>query len=219
MLFIFGRDFSMQGIYRLNRMRNQKKNTEQTGHRSAFALFLAAVTALTPLSVQGAMLSVFPAAPAIPAAISAAADPAETLGNREIYVHLAEAPGDPVPAKVMDTDTASLLKLISEGLVVLDESAEVDALVLGVNQQHPAKQQEERVHEDEDAGEGQHIALRVLQVPASQVLLHHILVKAGHDDGDEHAADDLFQEVVGSVPIGFEHFGVAGILHLGEGIA
>lgn len=111
----------MQGIYRLNRMKNQKKNTEQTGHRSAFALFLAAVTALTPLCVQGAMLSVFPAAPSIPAAISAAADPAETLGNREIYVHLAEAPGDPVPAKVMDTDTASLLKLISEGLVVLDE--------------------------------------------------------------------------------------------------
>ena len=42
--------------------------------------------------------------------------------GREIYVHLADTPQDPVPAKVMDTDTASLLKLISEGLVVLDEN-------------------------------------------------------------------------------------------------
>ncbi len=150
----------MSGIHRQNSMGNQKKKTEQTGHRGALALFLAAVTALSPLSVQGAARSVFPPAPDTPAAMAAAADPSEaataeesasssastetenaeetaeaaesmetasegsfaSLGNREIYVHLAEAPGDPVPAKVMDTDTASLLKLISEGLVVLDEN-------------------------------------------------------------------------------------------------
>lgn len=41
-----------------------------------------------------------------------------------LSVHLAGRPGDPVPSEVMDTDTASLLKLISEGLVVLDEKGE-----------------------------------------------------------------------------------------------
>lgn len=53
------------------------------------------------------------------------ADPSYTdavSNGREIFVHLAEAPEDPVPAKVMDTDTASLLKLVSEGLTVLDEN-------------------------------------------------------------------------------------------------
>ncbi len=49
-------------------------------------------------------------------------DSSESSAGREIYVHLADTPQDPVPAKVMDTDTASLLKLISEGLVVLDEN-------------------------------------------------------------------------------------------------
>ena len=39
-----------------------------------------------------------------------------------VRVHLAGEPGDPVPAETMDTDTASLLKLISEGLVALDEN-------------------------------------------------------------------------------------------------
>ena len=39
-----------------------------------------------------------------------------------VRVHLAGEPGDPVPSETMDTDTASLLKLISEGLVALDEN-------------------------------------------------------------------------------------------------
>ena len=45
-------------------------------------------------------------------------------GEEEITVHLASEPGAPVPFDVMDTDTASLLKLISEGLVTLNENGE-----------------------------------------------------------------------------------------------
>ncbi|HAL58482.1 MAG TPA: peptide ABC transporter substrate-binding protein, partial [Sarcina sp.] len=41
-----------------------------------------------------------------------------------ITVHLASDPGAPVPFEVMDMDTASLLKQISEGLVTLDENGE-----------------------------------------------------------------------------------------------
>lgn len=44
--------------------------------------------------------------------------------GEEITVHLASDPGAPVPFEVMDMDTASLLKQISEGLVTLDENGE-----------------------------------------------------------------------------------------------
>ena len=49
-------------------------------------------------------------------------DAASRKENKVIRVHLAGEPGDPIPAEAMDTDTASLLKLISEGLVILDEN-------------------------------------------------------------------------------------------------
>ena len=176
----------MLDIRRQNGMRNQMKKTDHTGHCRASAVLLAAVTALSPLSVsvRGAMLNGFLPVTGMPAVMAADADsteastaeepaasaattaaesavetagPAEastaeepaasasataaesaeqtaapvestaadssgSSGGREIYVHLADAPQDPVPSKVMDTDTASLLKLISEGLVVLDEN-------------------------------------------------------------------------------------------------
>lgn len=49
-------------------------------------------------------------------------DAASRKENKVIRVHLAGEPGDPIPTEAMDTDTASLLKLISEGLVILDEN-------------------------------------------------------------------------------------------------
>jgi len=55
-------------------------------------------------------------------AATAAAAVAEEDGEGVIRVRLAGEPGDPVPAEVMDTDTASLLRLVSEGLVVLDQN-------------------------------------------------------------------------------------------------
>ena len=50
------------------------------------------------------------------------ADDSALQGGREIRVHLAGLPEDPVPSRVMETDTASLLKMVSEGLVILDEN-------------------------------------------------------------------------------------------------
>ena len=41
-----------------------------------------------------------------------------------VSVHLAGEPGEPLPYRVLDTDTASLLKLVSEGLVTLDENGD-----------------------------------------------------------------------------------------------
>ena len=39
-----------------------------------------------------------------------------------------------------------------------------------------------------------HVLLGVFQVAAAEVFLHHVLVKAGHDNGDEDAAQKLFPE-------------------------
>ena len=65
--------------------------------------------------------------PSVAAVISAAEqelseDSAPKTEDGIVRVHLAGEPGDPVPSETMDTDTASLLKLISEGLAVLDEN-------------------------------------------------------------------------------------------------
>jgi len=55
-----------------------------------------------------------------------AAGTAGTAGteDRPLRVHLAGMPGEPDPTRVMDADTASLLKQVSEGLTVLDENGE-----------------------------------------------------------------------------------------------
>ena len=102
--------------------------------------------------------------------------------------------------------------------MVGDETAEVDAAVLGVHQQHPAQQQEQGVDNHQNARETEHVALGILEVAAGEVLLHHVLVQSRHHDGDEHAAHNLLQEVVGFLPIGLENLGVAGIFHLLEDV-
>ena len=133
----------MLGIRDLLNTRNRKSLQGGTGWRRLSCVLLAAVTAMSPVSVSaasGASLTGCPAlaetavaaptpsagsAPTVSAGSATSAAPsATTENNREIQVHLAGVPGDPVPFNVMDRDTASLLKLISEGLVVLDENNE-----------------------------------------------------------------------------------------------
>lgn len=84
----------------------------------------AASTAATADSAATAAIGSTDSAAASTAttAATAAAAVAEEDGEGVIRVRLAGEPGDPVPAEVMDTDTASLLRLVSEGLVVLDQN-------------------------------------------------------------------------------------------------
>ena len=72
------------------------------------------------------------------------------------------------------------------------------------DQQHAAQQQEQDVDHHQDAGEREHVALRLPQRLAREVLLHHVLIQTRHGDGDEHAADDLLQEVAVVAPVGVE---------------
>ena len=46
-----------------------------------------------------------------------------------------------------------------------------------------------------------HILLRLFQIAACQVLLHHVLVETGHDNSDEYAADKLFEEILFGLPV------------------
>ena len=78
-------------------------STETSDSAATSPASTAAAAAETAAPVDEAVLSVPP-------------------GQRGIHVHLASAPGAPQPARTIDTDTASLLKLISVGLTVLDEN-------------------------------------------------------------------------------------------------
>ena len=84
------------------------------------------------------------------------------------------------------------------------ELADIHTVVLREDQQHAAQQQEEDVDHHQDAGEREHVALRLPQRLAREVLLHHVLIQARHGDGDEHTANDLLQEVAVVAPVGVE---------------
>lgn len=46
-----------------------------------------------------------------------------------------------------------------------------------------------------------HILLCVFQTLAGKVFLHHVLIEAGHYDGDKDAAKKLFHEMLCAVPV------------------
>ena len=109
-------------------------STSETGDTAAEAASDSAAVAATAASDSAAAASTETSDSAATSPASTAAAAAETAapvdeavlsvppGQRGIHVHLAAAPGAPQPAKTIDTDTASLLKLISVGLTVLDEN-------------------------------------------------------------------------------------------------
>ena len=124
--------------------------------------------------------------------------------GRESAVRTGEAGGD----ESEDEDQRAHLAQVVERDLRIDaisgELADIHTVVLREDQQHAAQQQEEDVDHHQDAGEREHIALRLPQRLAREVLLHHILIQARHGDGDEHAADNLLQEVAVVAPVGVE---------------
>ena len=68
--------------------------------------------------------------------------------------------------------------------------------------QQSAKRQEQEVHTHQRHREPQDIALRLRQRAARKVLLHHVLVKARHGNGNEHAAQKLLPEISGRGDVG-----------------
>ena len=124
--------------------------------------------------------------------------------GREGAVRAGETSGD----ESEDEDQRPHLAQVVERYLRIDavggELADIHAVVLREDQQHAAQQQEEDVDHHQDAGEREHVALRLPQRLAREVLLHHVLIQARHGDGDEHAANDLLQEVAVVAPVGVE---------------
>ena len=124
--------------------------------------------------------------------------------GRESAVRTGEAGGDESKDEDQRPDLAQVVERDLRIDAVSRELADIHAVVLREDQQHAAQQQEEDVDHHQDAGEREHVALRLPQRLAREVLLHHILIQARHGDGDEHAADDLLQEVAVVAPVGVE---------------
>lgn len=124
--------------------------------------------------------------------------------RRERAVRAGKTGGD----KAEDEDQRPHLAQVVERDFRIDaisgELADIHAVVLREHQQHAAQQQEQDVDHHQDAGEREHIALRLPQRSAGEVLLHHVLIQTRHGDGDEHAAENLLQEVAVVAPVGVE---------------
>ena len=67
---------------------------------------------------------------------------------------------------------------------------------VGVNEQQGPQQQKGHIDHHQHHAEGQHVLLGVAQAAAGEVFLHHILVEARHANGDEHAPQERFEQVV-----------------------
>lgn len=124
--------------------------------------------------------------------------------RREGAVRAGETGGNEPEDKDQCTDLAQVVERDFRIDAVSRELADIHAVVLREDQQHAAQQQEQQVDHHQDAGERKHIALRLPQRSAGEVLLHHVLIQTRHGDGDEHAAENLLQEVAVVAPVGVE---------------
>ena len=77
--------------------------------------------------------------------------------------------------------------------------------------------QKTQVDQNQHRTKTDHIELSLFQGPASQVLLHHVLIQSGHDDGNESAAEKLKEKVFSEKKYNFEKKGdsrfIAEFLH------
>ena len=56
---------------------------------------------------------------------------------------------------------------------------------LGVIVQKKTQNEEQEIHNDQHQGEPEHVLLGFGQTSAAQIFLHHVLIQASHDDGDQ----------------------------------
>ena len=63
------------------------------------------------------------------------------------------------------------------------------ALLIGEHHKHRTQQQGQRIDGQEGHAVAAHVFLRIAEILAGEVLLHHVLVKARHDDDDECSRD------------------------------
>ena len=63
------------------------------------------------------------------------------------------------------------------------------ALLIGEHHEHSTQQQKQRIDGQKSHAVAAHVFLRIAETFAGEVLLHHVLVKARHDDDNECARD------------------------------
>ena len=82
-----------------------------------------------------------------------------------------------------------------------ERSVPKDAQTSGILIEQNTQRQKKQIDRQEGKTVGDNILLSLLQVLARQVLLHHVLVKARHGNGGEHARQKLFPEVARVVAV------------------
>ena len=79
----------------------------------------------------------------------------------------------------------------------------------GIVYEGSTEREEKQIHHDKEETGGNDILLRIAQRLASQVLLHHILIKSRHRDCNKSPRDYLFPIEFWMVEIGFPNAGIA----------
>src|SRR5690606_22720956 len=74
--------------------------------------------------------------------------------------------------------------------------------------------QKEKVDNHQDRTERKHIDLRFPEIFATEVFLHHVLIKTSHHNGDEHPTEKLLEKIIFHTPIlEKEHFGIGTLIN------
>ena len=96
--------------------------------------------------------------------------------GREGAVRAGETSGDESEDEDQRPDLAQVVERDFRIDAVGGELADIHTVVLREDQQHAAQQQKEDVDDHQDTGEREHVALRLPQRLAREILLHHILI-------------------------------------------
>ena len=86
-----------------------------------------------------------------------------------------------------EDDRNVLQSIVDEQVVGI--GGQGSALLIGEHHEHSTQQQEQRIDGQECHAVAAHIFLRIAETLAGEVLLHHVLVKARHDDDNECTRD------------------------------
>ena len=84
---------------------------------------------------------------------------------------------------------------------IVAQCGQFDMLLRCERQQQDTKRKEQEIDRCEGKTIGVHILLGVFQTLAGKVFLHHVLIEAGHYDGDKDSAKKLFREMLCAVPV------------------
>ncbi len=84
-----------------------------------------------------------------------------------------------------------------------------DTLGIGIDVQESTQGKKQNIDHNQQGTHPVHILFGIVQVSATQILLHHILIEPCHYYANKHAAEEVLEKIITGSPIPNENLGIA----------